>query len=243
MSSLKTNFVQSGIGKNILFLHGWGSDISDFLGSYNHFSKNYHVINLDLWGFGKSETPKEVWGCDDYIKHLYEFVKENHLKNLNLVGHSFGGKLAIKFCNLYPSLCKSLILVDSSGVRKKLSFVKRLKIYRYKKLKELVLQGKKDKMVLEKFGSSDYKNSNGIMKKIMTKVVNEDCENELKSIDIPTLLFWGKQDKDTPLYMAKKMHKQIKNSKLICLNGGHFSHIDNFLEFNKTAQNFWEGIW
>ena len=242
MSFLKTNLMQSGVGKNILFLHGWGSDTSDFLGSYNYFSNSYHVINLDLWGFGKSETPKNVWGCDDYVEHLYKFVKKNNLKNLNLVGHSFGGKLAIKFCFLHQELCSSLILVDSSGIKPKLSLVKKYKIYKYKKLKQLVLCGKKDEKVLEKFGSIDFKNSKGIMKQIMIKVVNENCEDELKNISIPTLIFWGKYDKDTPLFMAKKLHKQIKNSKLIICDGGHFSHIDNFLVFNKVAQNFWEGI-
>ena len=240
--SLNTNFEDCGSGESVVFLHGWGSDLTDFLGSTKVLSKNYRTINLDLWGFGKSDSPNSVWGIEEYIKALDEFFKKINLKDFHLVGHSFGGKLAIKYAFLYPQKVKSLTLVDSAGIKKRFSLLNKVKIHRYKKLKKQVDLGKKDKTVLEKFGSTDYKNSNGIMKQIMKKVINQNVEFECRQIKNKALIVWGKQDRDTPLYMAKKMHRLIKNSSLKIFKGGHFCHIDNFLEFNEIIQKFWGSL-
>ena len=113
-------------------------------------------------------------------------------------------------------------------------------IKRYKKLKIKVNEGLKDKKVLEKFGSDDYKQLNDIMKQTFVKVVNEDLSDDASKISIPTLLVWGKKDKDTPLYMGKTFNKLIKNSKLIILNGGHYCHIENLQEYSKICMQFWE---
>ena len=94
--------------------------------------------------------------------------------------------------------------------------------------------------MLEKFGSDDYKQLNDIMKQTFVKVVNEDLSDDARKISIPTLLVWGKKDKDTPLYMGKTFNKLIKNSKLIILNGGHYCHIENLQEYSKICMQFWE---
>lgn len=240
--SLNTNVEDCGSGENVVFLHGWGSDLTDFLGSAKVLSKNYRTINLDLWGFGKSDKPHSVWGIEEYAKALDEFFKKSNLKQFHLVGHSFGGKIAIKYTFLNPQNVKSLTLVDSAGIKNRFSILNKLKIHRYKKLKKQVLLGKRDKAVLEKFGSTDFKNSGGIMKQIMVKVINQNVEFECKQIKTKTLIVWGKQDKDTPLYMAKKLNKLIKNSSLKIFQGGHFSHIDNFLMFNNSIQKFWGNL-
>ena len=240
--SLNTNYLDCGSGEVVLFLHGWGSDISDFQGSFNHFKNNYRTINLDLWGFGKSEEPHSVWGTKEYANAVYEFVKNLGLKNIHLVGHSFGGKVAILYTYFHSENLKSLTLVDSAGIKPKLTCGTKLKIKRYKKLKSLVESGKKELSCLEKFGSTDFKQSCGIMQKILTRVVNEDIEKESKEIKVKTQIIWGKKDKDTPLYMAKQLHKNIQGSNLYVLNGGHFSHIDSFVQFNGILEKFWRSL-
>ena len=240
--SLNTNYTRYGQGENVLFLHGWGSSMKDFEGSAKVFSKNYCVINVDLWGFGGSEEPTKVWGTIDYAKALHEFTKKLKLNSFHLVGHSFGGKIAIMFSNLFGSDVKSLTLVDSAGMKRRFSLKNYFKIKRYKHLKKMVENQKVDEQILKKFGSNDYKNSSGIMKQILTKVVNENVEQESKSIKLKTLIVWGKKDKDTPLYMARKIHKNITGSKLCVLDGGHFSHIDCFQEFNIILEQFWRSL-
>lgn len=240
--SLKTNYIEYGEKEAVLFLHGWGSDVTDFQGSAKYFSKNYKTILLDFWGFGKSEQPKEVWGIEDYAKAVYEFTQKINLKQFHLVGHSFGGKVAIKFASLFPKKVKSLTLVDSAGMKPRFSIKKFLKVLRYKRLKKKVLKNKQNSKVLEKFGSQDFKQSFGIMKQILTKVVNENVEQESKTLNVKAMIVWGRCDKETPLYMAKKLHKNIKNSQLHVLEGKHFVHIDKFMEFNNLLEKFWRNV-
>ena len=239
---LSTNYVSFGSGETVLFLHGWGCDVSDFLGSAKVLSKERKVVCLDLWGFGKSQSPKKVWNSFDYAKAVHEFARLLGIKKFHLVGHSFGGKIAIIYASHFSAEVKSLTLVASAGMKKRFSLKRYLKIKRYKRLKKLVLENKKDESVLLGFGSQDLKNSTGIMKDIMLNVVNENVCFESKKICTKTLIVWGKNDKETPIYMAKKLHKNIHHSKLITFDGGHFVHIENFLKFNETLKNFWEEV-
>lgn len=236
-------FEDCGKGECILFLHGWGSSHADFLGTARTASMCFRTINIDLWGFGKSNLPPDVWGSLEYAKKVVDFLKSKKIKKVHLVGHSFGGKIATKICVNHPNMVKSLILVDSAGIIKRKSLKEKIKIRRYKKLKKLVMLGKKDECVLEKFGSSDYKNSSNIMRKILVKIVNENLESDFKNIKTRTLIVWGKQDKTTPLKMGKKINKLILGSKLVVFNGGHFAHVDNFKEFNNLCFDFWRSIW
>ncbi len=236
---LHTSYKEFGCGDDVvLFLHGWGSDLSDFLGSAKVLSQHVKTICLDLWGFGQSQKPKEILNSFDYANFVFDFLKQKNIKDCHLVGHSFGGKVATALANKHKSFVKSLILVDSAGVLKK-SFKTKLLIQKYKRLKQLVSLGKKDKKVLETFGSQDWKQTSGIMREIMAKVTNENFLDEFKKVSQKTLIVWGKQDKTTPLFMGKQIHKAIKHSKLKIFNGDHFSHIQNFNEFNKLCLDFW----
>ncbi len=240
--SLRTNFVKLGEGQCVVFLHGWGSNLSDFQGSTQLFSRNFCTINLDLWGFGKSEEPPADWNSEHYVLELRSFLKELGVAQAHLVGHSFGGKLAAKFCAQFPENCLSLILVDSAGIPKKLSFLQKKSIKRYKKLKKLAEMGKVDAGVLEKYGSDDWKESSQTMRKIMANVVREDCTQTFKNICVPTLIVWGKNDKITPVAMGYKIHRLISGSRFEVLEGGHFCHIDNFVKFNRLCLEFWGRI-
>ena len=78
-----------------------------------------------------------------------------------------------------------------------------------------------------KFGSKDYQNA-GYMRNILVKTVNEDFTDKICEIKCPVFIYWGEKDKDTPLWMAKKLKKIIKDSGLyVVKNGGHFSFIDD----------------
>lgn len=179
--------------KQIIFLHGWGLDKNCF--SELEKQLNYNKLLFDLPGFGKTELPKRPWGTLDYAN----FVKTKLKKQNILIGYSFGGKIAIKLAANYPELINKIILISSAGLRKSFS------------LKRLI------RKFLKK-SSQDYQNA-GALKPILSKIVCEDLTQDLKKIKCPVLLLWGEQDKETPLWIAKKMNKLIKNSKLIILPG------------------------
>ncbi len=241
VDGLKTNVLTMGQGKDaVVLLHGWGGSSFSMLGLGNDLCAKYKVIIPDLWGFGKSEDPPHTFDVFDYALCVVKVIKQLNLKQVHIIGHSFGGRLGIIIASLYPQYLKKLVLIDSAGLKSKFSIIKYLKIKRYKHIKKQVLLGKKDKKCLSRFGSKDFLSLNNTLKEVFVRVVNQHLNNLLKDITAKTLILWGKKDKDTPLYMAKVLHKNIKSSKLKLLNGGHFaylfrqdlalSYIYNFLE-------------
>ena len=77
------------------------------------------------------------------------------------------------------------------------------------------------------------------MRQSYTKIVNTHQDGELDAIKNKTLIIFGKEDKSTPLYMAKKLNQKIKNSKLIIIEGaGHFAFIDKPQLFNVYLKEF-----
>lgn len=92
----------------------------------------------------------------------------------------------------------------------------------------------------DKHSSSDYKAiQSDVIRETFKKVISLDLTENLEKIKNPTLLIWGENDTDTPLYMAKIMEKKIKDSGLVVLNNaGHFSYLDKSMEYNIIVENF-----
>ena len=174
-------------------------------------------------------------------------MEKLEIKNPHVIAHSFGGRVTIYLSSKHKTLFNKIVLVDSAGVKPKISIKKILKIFMFKcgkvLLKITTPKDKFDKKLNEfrkKFASSDYSAiKSDIVRQTFSKVISLDLTKNLKEIERPVLLMWGEEDKDTPLYMAKIMEKNIKDSGLVVLkNAGHFSYIDKSSEFNLITDNF-----
>ena len=248
IDGLDLNYICEGQGKNIIILHGWGANIQTVLSIHQHLKGRFKVYTLDLPGFGESDKPKEVWGSQEYSNFVKQFIDEMGLEEVTLIGHSHGGRISIVLANNYPELVKKMILVDSAGIIPKRKLKYYFKVYSFKTLKKLysltffyIDKEKRLEKFYKKFGSTDYKASDGIMRNIMVKVVNDDLRPLLKDIKSQTLLIWGRDDEDTPVYMGEIMEKEIKGSGLVVLeNAGHFSYLDQFGRFQLIIDSFLE---
>lgn len=233
------NYICEGEGKDLLVLHGWGANINTVLSIVNLLKPYFKVYAVDLPGFGASETPREVFGSEDYARIVKKFLDTMQIKKVILIGHSFGGKLSILIGTNYPEIVDKIVLVDSAGLIPKRGLNYYLKVYTFKTLKFLyktfsfwIDDDKRMEKFYKKFGSTDYKEAEGIMRNILVKVVNEDLKPILKNIQSPTLLIWGDKDTATPLYMGKIMEKEIPESGLVVLEGtGHYSYLEDFNRF------------
>lgn len=248
IDGLDLNYICEGQGKNIIILHGWGANIQTVLSIHNHLKDRFKVYTLDLPGFGESDKPKEVWGSHEYADFVKAFIDKMEIEEVILIGHSHGGRISIVLSSTYPELVKKMILIDSAGIIPKRKMKYYFKVYTFKALKKIynLIFFYIDKEVrLEKFykkyGSTDYKASDGIMRNIMVKVVNDNLRPLLKDIKAQTLLVWGKDDEDTPVYMGEIMEQEIKGSGLVVLeNAGHFSYLDQFGRFKLIIDSFLE---
>jgi len=244
VDGIKISYRDEGKGENVLLLHGWGGSIQTMLPINNILKNRFRVITVDLPGFGKSDTPKVPWNSYNYAECIYKFIDKLGIKELILFGHSHGGRISIILASKY-NIVKKLILIDSAGIIPKRSLKYYIKVYWFKFLKKtyLLLPGSNKEEKLEKFykryGSRDYRDSEGVMRQTMVKVVNDNLLKLLPLIKAPTLLIWGEKDEDTPLYMGELMEKLIPDSGLVVLKGaGHYSYVDSYEQFRAIINEF-----
>lgn len=248
IDGLKINYIDEGIGSNVLLLHGWGASIKTMKPIADILKKQFRVLALDLPGFGESDTPLKAWNSFDYADIVKKFIDSLSLKDIILIGHSHGGRVSIILSSMYQDMVKKLILIDSAGIIAKRSLKYYYKVYKYKILKKLYLlvyrnNDSKLRDFYKRFGSEDYKNAyNEVIRETLVKVLHDNIENHLIKIKAPTLIIWGENDIDTPTYMAKKLNKKIPDSGLVVLEGaGHYSYLDNFYRFKLIIENFLDG--
>jgi pimeloyl-ACP methyl ester carboxylesterase len=201
-------------------------------------------LTVDFAGFGQSDEPKEVWGVEEYTRSIEALAKAEGVENPILIGHSFGGRVSIVYAS--RNKVQKVMLVDAAGVKPRRSFTYYRKVYTFKLLKRLapIFLGKAraEQMIQArraKAGSSDYNQASPMMRRVLSKVVNEDLCHLMPKITAPTLLFWGENDTATPLADAKKMEKLIPDAGLVTVAGaGHFSFLENTPLFLRVAESF-----
>jgi pimeloyl-ACP methyl ester carboxylesterase len=246
IQNLKINYFQEGHGQDVLILHGWGCNIHTVMPIFNLLKPHFRVTAVDLPGFGDSSTPEKPYDSFDYASVIEQLIDILGFKEIVLLGHSHGGRIAIILASQYPNLIEKLILIDSAGIVPKRSVKYYVKVYSFKALKQIYLmfnKGNDKSQALEKFykryGSEDYRQSDGVMRQTMVKVINDNLRDLLKEIKAPTLLVWGENDDATPLSDGRIMEKEISDSGLVVIKGaGHYSYIDDFQTFKLVISSF-----
>ena len=115
VQGLNVNYIQYGKGKDILLLHGWGQNIEMMKPLGDAFCDRFRITIIDFPGFGQSDEPKEKWTIDKYSLMLEEFTKQVGIKKPIVMGHSFGGRVAIRFSSRNP--IEKLVLFGSPCIR------------------------------------------------------------------------------------------------------------------------------
>lgn len=236
LGNLTVHYKVAGSGAAILLLHGWGSDTNYFAKLQQYLSHRFTVYAMDLPGFGLSTQPEEVWGGNEYANLVVQFINATKILTPILIGHSFGGKIVINVVANNLVNAKKIVLISSAGVKLPRSFKTVLRIYCFKLIKSLVnlpiikdILGARFELYRKKFGSTDYRNASGLMRKILVNSVNEDITALLPRIKVPALLIWGDKDDSTPLKAGQIMQQLIPQCELQVFSGsGHFLLLDNY---------------
>lgn len=210
----------------LLFLHGWRSQSRVWTPLVPQL-KNYSLFLLDLPGFGQSPTPLQPFSLNDYARIVTNFIRKKELKNIVLIGHSFGGRIAIKIASQNPlESIKKIVLIDSAGIVKPPQRLKKIIVTIVRPLFHLsILQGLRRK-IYRMMGAEDYV-ATPELKETFVRIINEDLTPALSAIRKPTLILWGENDRDTPSVWATIMRQKIRHSKCIILaKAGHYSFLD-----------------
>ncbi len=145
---------------------------------------------------------------------------------------------------------EALILVDAAGIKPHRTLKYYWKVYTFKAMKRLMylVYGREDaERRLDarraNAGSSDYASASPMMRRILSRVVNEDLTDRLALIKAPTLLVWGENDTATPIADARKMERLIPGAGLVSFAGcGHYSFLDNPGQFAAVLRSFLDSL-
>lgn len=233
----------------IVILHGWGSGMSgDRYGAAKKMflQKGHRVFTPDLPGFGSNVLKKEELSFEDYVSFVKTYIEKNKLKKVILIGHSFGGRIAIAFAALYPNYVSKLILVAASGIphplpslRKKILYIVTKVVKPFFSLPVIsFFYSSFRKVIYYALGEMDYYKA-GNLTKTFKNVYQVSIVDYLLNVKQPTLILWGENDTFVPVADGELMHQKIHGSRLIVFPGeGHKLPYENPKLFTKNILAF-----
>ncbi len=228
----------------LVCLHGWGGSKESFDELKQALSESdIKIITPDLPGFGEEAEPDRPYSVDDYA----EWVEKQSTINpqpstLFVLGHSLGGRIAIKLATRGNLEIDHLFLCAAAGIKMPNHIRKFVSLSVAKfgnavfSIPGLNLLKKPARTILYKIlRVHDYEKASPMMQSTLQKVIDENLRPLLKNINAPTDIFWGEDDKITPVSDAKIMNNEIQGSSLHTFPEiGHRVHRDKAEEVAKV---------
>ena len=214
-------------GTPIILIHGLGNSAEVWASMVLLLSKEYLVYALDLPGFGKTPLAPEGANVHTHVLYLQRFLDALGYPRVTLVGNSLGGWIATHFAAQYPERVSHLYLLNSAGLRReqmnspyaidRAAARRSMKhIWGY----EMPLPGFLLDAVVRISQLPAYVNF------IEGYDPQEELDEVLPQVQVPTTLIWGTRDGLFPSTFAHEFHTSIANSELILLDGvGHMPQV------------------
>ena len=250
----------------MLLLHGYGASLESWKDITPLLSYRFSLYLIDLKGFGLSSKPTDdKYSPEDQAEIITRFIEDKRLSNVILVGHSYGGAVALlTYFKLkrrnHRNYLQSLILIDTAAYPQKLpifvliprtpiinTFVLNLVPSSWKAKFTLSYlfhdQSKLNDERIERYARFyDMPGSHYAFIKAAQQIFPDEIDHIIEAItqiDIPTLIVWGKEDPVISVESAYKLNESIKNSRLeIIPHCGHIPHEENPLETASVIDDF-----
>jgi pimeloyl-ACP methyl ester carboxylesterase len=216
----------------VLALHGWQRSHEDFTGVIGPAAPGglCNSIAVDLPGFGATPPPREAWGSADYAALVARMLDEDGPRSpeapVVVLGHSFGGRVAVHLAAARPDLVRTLVLTAAPIARPEGSRRKPPAPYR------LVRAMRKARLVPEatlerartRYGSRDYVAAKGVMRQVLVRLLAERYEEQLSALRCGVELVWGDDDTEVPLSVAESLVTTVPRTVLsVCAGAGHLT--------------------
>ena len=245
------HYEQYGDGdRHILMLHGWGCEIKHFAPIADALSGDYHITVIDFPAHGQSSCPPVPWGVADFAACTKALIQALSIMPCDIIAHSFGARVALYLAAFDPQLVNRLVITGGAGLKSVPTPAQKKRSAQYQRMKKLYLQLAKIRplqpimeksldALRKKYGSADYNALSEEMRKTFVKVISEDLSPLLPRIRASTLLVWGENDQDTPLWMGQKMEKEIADAGLVVFeNDDHYAYLRQWPRFVRVVQAF-----
>jgi pimeloyl-ACP methyl ester carboxylesterase len=212
---------QIGSGSpSVLGLHGWARDHRDLA----RLLSGFDAVTIDLPGFGASPPPPDAWGAREYADAVAQLLEELGGRTV-VLGHSFGGRVAVCLAAEHPDQVDALVLTGVPLLRRSGAGLPPMTYRVVRSLHRVgLVSEERMERARNRYGSRDYRAASGVMRGVLVRAVNESYERELERIACPIELVWGQDDAEAPLDMAKRVAEMVPMARLTILPGkDHFT--------------------
>lgn len=245
--------------ETILMIHGFGADKDNWLRFSRPLTARYHVVALDLPGFGDSSKPEASYDVGTQVERLNAFAKAIGLHKLHLIGNSMGGHIAALYAARHPEEVLSVALLNNAGVNapQASELFKRLDrgdanplLVRnaddFSNMLDLLFVEKPPlpgslKQYLAERAMASHDFNQKIFNQLRKRYI--PLETELAKIQVPTLLLWGDQDQILDVSSIKVMQPLLKQPTVVIMQAcGHLPMIERPEETAEHYQTFLDSV-
>lgn len=245
--------------ETILMIHGFGADKGNWLRFSRPLTARYHVVALDLPGFGDSSKPEASYDVGTQVERLNAFAKALGIHKLHLIGNSMGGHIAALYAARHPEQVLSVALLNNAGVNSPQAseLFKRLDrgdanplLVRnaddFSNMLDLLFVEKPPlpgslKQYLAERAMASHDFNQKIFNQLRERYI--PLEPELAKIQVPTLLLWGDQDQILDVSSIKVMQPLLKQPSVVIMQAcGHLPMIERPEETAEHYQAFLDGV-
>jgi len=264
ISEINLHYVEAGKGPPLLFLHGLGGTWKDWAENLPAFAATYQVVAIDFPGFGDSDKPEVKYSIDWLTDIVEAFIREKKLKQVNVIGHSMGGLVALDLAARPNSPVKKLVVTDTVGIGDKSEFISYAMTKKvmgpetrwesFEKFLQGEFRGMVDSFIKDQKPKTARDFFESVPKNPLTgnpflpmtpnvqmtaSIIDFDIRPKLASIRQPTLILWGAKDPVAPPQDASFLKKEISQSRLVLFpDSGHSPMIEHPSLFNQELGKF-----
>lgn len=192
-----------------MLLHGWGASRESLRGLGILFQHLFQVHLIDLPGFGEAPLPPVDWDTNKYADLVDRYLAERRLGSVVLLGHSFGGRVAIRLAARKVPHVQGLVLLGVPGLPRESWSWRRARRVAIRLLRRVLswvrpLTGPGPlERHSRRFGSRDYLAA-GALRPLLVRTVNEDLSECARAVTCPVLLVYGENDTESPPLLGRR---------------------------------------
>ncbi len=238
----KIKYIEEGKGEDLVLLHGLFGALSNFRDLIDHFKETHRVFIPMLPLYDLTNLDTTVSGLAKFVE---KFVKARKLTKFHILGNSLGGHIALVYALQHPQNIDSIILTGSSGLFEHgmgETYPKRGDYEYVKKKTQLTFYD--PEIASKELVDEVYEITNNRLKalkiiQLARSAIKHNLGSELKNINAPVCLIWGKNDTITPPMVAEEFKKLLQNSELHYIDKcGHAPMMEVPTEFNEILASF-----
>ena len=183
------------------------------------------AIALDLPGFGGAAAPDQAWGTGDYAEAVAA-VLEEMAPQVVVLGHSFGGCVAVRLAASHPDQVGGLVL-SGAPLHRPAGGASKPRL-RFRAARRLAARGivsqQRMEALRQRYGSDDYRAASGVMREVLVRTLAEDYAAAIAAVQCPVELVWGDDDTAAPLATAERLQRELRDARLVvCPGEGHLT--------------------